>query len=160
MAITQATARKIFLAENTVLKLNVYGNSNIDIFGGILSMIKREEYGDYRHWMTQLWADSAKFKAYLGTNLITFEHLLILIEDDLTKITSNYRKPISPEERLVVTKRLVTLNLFPFLIVLIMCLFGYILSDNIIYVPFSNVYSFLLTDYIFCVLLNNIYHFR
>ena len=45
----------------------------------------------------------------------TFDHLLILIEDDLTKVTTNYRKSISPEERLVVTIRLVKQNLFPFL---------------------------------------------
>ena len=108
----QTTARKIFLAENTTLKLNAYNNSNYRYIWKHPINDKGEEYAEYHYLMPHLRADSAKFKEYLTT----FDHLLMLIEDDLTKITINYKKPISPEERLVITIRLVKPNLFSYII--------------------------------------------
>ena len=106
VAITQATARKIFLAENTALKLNAYSNNNHrHIWNHPINDKKR--IWRVSSFNASITADSAKFKEYLRMSPITFDHLLRLIENDLTKNTKNYKKPRSPEERLVVNIRLV-----------------------------------------------------
>ena len=106
VAITQATVRKIFLSENTALKLNAYSNNNYrPIWKHPIN--DKERIWRVSSFNAPITADSAKFKEYLRMSPITFDHLLRLIEDDLTKIMTNYKKQRSPEERLVVNIRLV-----------------------------------------------------
>lgn len=55
--------------------------------------------------MPQLRQDEQKFKEYFRMDTSTFDYLLDTCSGELLKETTNFRKPITPEERLVVTLR-------------------------------------------------------
>ena len=64
VAMTQATARKIFLAENTALKLNAYSNNNYrHIWKHPIN--DKERIWRVSSFNDPIMADSAKFKEYL-----------------------------------------------------------------------------------------------
>lgn len=66
--------------------------------------LKRDDLGEFHHIMTDLKNDINLFHGYLRMNKETFEYILNAVRPRLSR-ESNFRKTISPEERLVVTLR-------------------------------------------------------
>ena len=64
---------------------------------------KLEDYGEYYHLTPQICQDPDKFKEYFRMTPATFNHLLLTVQPIIEKKTTNWRKPIPPEERLAVT---------------------------------------------------------
>ena len=60
-------------------------------------------YGEYYHLAPQIRQDLDKFKEYFRMTPATFNHLLLTVQPIIEKKTTNWRKPIPPEERLAVT---------------------------------------------------------
>lgn len=63
--------------------------------------LKREIYGEFYHLFPDLLADNEKFFKYFRMSSEKFYELLQLLP--LRKQNTNFRKAISPEERLAVT---------------------------------------------------------
>lgn len=66
--------------------------------------LKREELGEFHHIWEDLKSDNKRFYSYLRMTKETFKYILDNVKFNLTKF-SNFRRTISPEERLVVTLR-------------------------------------------------------
>ena len=66
---------------------------------------KRDIHGEYHHLMSQLREDRQKFKDYFRLSPEAFDYILECISPAIYKQTTNFRKPIGPEERLCVTLR-------------------------------------------------------
>lgn len=66
--------------------------------------LKRDEFGEFHHIITDIYNDNNLFYGYLRMKKETFEYILNAIRPNLSKY-SNFRKTISPDERLVVTLR-------------------------------------------------------
>ena len=65
----------------------------------------REIYGEYHHLAKDLKNYPRKFKGYYRMTNETFEYLLQLVGPAIRKETTNFKKPISPAERLTITLR-------------------------------------------------------
>ena len=65
----------------------------------------RDEFGEYHHLFQELKCYPVRFKEYTRMNINTFDILLSILKDDLSKQETNWRKPIYAEERLVITVR-------------------------------------------------------
>ena len=65
----------------------------------------RHVHGEYHHLIPVLLDDPFKFAEYLRMNPDTFHDLLDECAAELRKEYTNYRQPMSPKERLVVTLR-------------------------------------------------------
>lgn len=77
----------------------------------------RETFGEYHHLMDDVISDEEKCISYLRMKPVTFQLLLDKIGPYIEKRTTNFRKPLSPKERLVITLRLVScIYLFFFLL--------------------------------------------
>ena len=68
---------------------------------------ERTVYGEYHHLFRHIMSDDEKCIAYLRMNKETFKTLLNHVGPAIVKETTNFRKPISPEERLVITLTLI-----------------------------------------------------
>ncbi|CAH2009900.1 unnamed protein product [Acanthoscelides obtectus] len=66
---------------------------------------RRKRFGEFHHLYVELREYPEKFFEYLRMSISTYAFLLSKVNRRLTKITTNYRSPISAEERLVVTLR-------------------------------------------------------
>lgn len=62
---------------------------------------KREVHGEFHHLFPDLLADDEKFFKYFRMSTAKFHELLNMLQ--LRKQNTNFRKAISPEERLAVT---------------------------------------------------------
>ena len=93
---------KLYLLENTALKLNLLSNREIWVHP---INLEREQYGEYHHLMPQLRRDPERFQKYFRMSPGTFDYVVQQVSPGIMKTTTNYRKPISPEERLAVTLR-------------------------------------------------------
>lgn len=75
-----------------------------------------------RYWIHPLWLDKGKssgafnvmrelnmyperFQSFYRMSIDCFYRILTLVRDDLTKKNTNWREPVSPEERLLITLR-------------------------------------------------------
>uniref|UniRef100_A0A8C5QLD1 DDE Tnp4 domain-containing protein n=1 Tax=Leptobrachium leishanense TaxID=445787 RepID=A0A8C5QLD1_9ANUR len=67
-------------------------------------LVKRSRLGEFHHLRDKLQKDAAKFFDYYRMSLETFTCILDAIRPFITK-SSDFRDPISPEERLTVTLR-------------------------------------------------------
>lgn len=65
----------------------------------------RKAYGEFHHLYKQLRKYPERFFQYLRMSINTFDLLLNKIKTSIGKKTTNFGKPISTEERLVVTIR-------------------------------------------------------
>ena len=65
----------------------------------------REQLGEYHHLFQQIKHDEKKFYQYTRMKKRTIDIILEAVSPHLQKQTTNFRKPISPEERLVITLR-------------------------------------------------------
>lgn len=55
--------------------------------------------------MPDLLKDEKRFYMYFRMTIKSFEEILNLIRDDITKQFTNWRRPIPPEERFAITIR-------------------------------------------------------
>lgn len=62
-------------------------------------------YGEFYHLYPELRQDSARFFEFLRMSINTFDYILMKVKDRLQKKTTNFKAPISPEEKLYVTLR-------------------------------------------------------
>ncbi|XP_050066392.1 uncharacterized protein LOC126555521 [Aphis gossypii] len=66
---------------------------------------EREIVGEYTTLMPQLRADPIRFFIYFRMIPDYFDEILGWISDEIYKITTNFRMPISPSERLAIALR-------------------------------------------------------
>lgn len=68
-------------------------------------MAQRSREGAYSLLMSQLRGDESKFFNYFRMSMSTFDELLKLLEKDLKKQDTRWRKSICPEEKLAIFLR-------------------------------------------------------
>jgi translation initiation factor 2 alpha subunit (eIF-2alpha) len=66
---------------------------------------RRESFGEFHNLLDDLLKDEEKFWRYLRMSSDTFKYILELIRTSIKKQNTNFRRSISPEERLMVTLR-------------------------------------------------------
>lgn len=66
---------------------------------------ERKKFGEFHHLYPKLRQYPDKFFSYARMSIETFDFLLNKVKEDLTKQVTNFCRPISPEERLIVTLR-------------------------------------------------------
>lgn len=67
--------------------------------------VNRDSLGEFHHLFKELEKDDVKFRKYFRLNKTQFQEVLSVIEEDIRKNDTNYRKSIAPEERLAVCLR-------------------------------------------------------
>ena len=70
----------------------------------------RESQGAFRNLVQELRLDNARFKSFFRLDKSQFEDLLRRIGPAIAKMQTKYRETISPEERLCICLRWVTLG--------------------------------------------------
>jgi hypothetical protein len=68
---------------------------------------KRPWYGEYHHLMPDLRRHEQRFYRYFRMKYAEFDLLMVMLAEHLQKTTTNWRRPIGAEERLVITLRFV-----------------------------------------------------
>lgn len=96
-----------FFARKLKNRRSVKNGSGCTIF-----VKKRPRHGDYYTLFPELVRDPDKFFQYFRMSYEKFRALLDLIEDDLKKEDTTFRRSISPEERLAVCLRWVYTNIY------------------------------------------------
>lgn len=66
---------------------------------------RRKIYGEYHHLYNDLRKSPERFFEYLRMSVETYDFILCKISHRIKKKTTNFKKPISPAERLYVTIR-------------------------------------------------------
>ena len=66
---------------------------------------RRGEYGEYYHLIQELHFHPAKFHQYFRMNEEQFDDILGLIHEDICKQDTNWKKAITPRERLAICLR-------------------------------------------------------
>ena len=66
---------------------------------------RRSEYGEYHHLAQELHFHPAKFQQYFRMTEEQFDYILDLIRDDIYKQDTNWKKAITPRERLAICLR-------------------------------------------------------
>lgn len=66
---------------------------------------KRAKYGEFHHLVPELELDEERFKTYFRLNPEQYNEVLSLIDEDIKKNDTNYRKAISAKERLAICLR-------------------------------------------------------
>lgn len=66
---------------------------------------RRQEVGVFQRLVAELALDSGRHLEYFRMSPEQMEQLLALLGPDLTAMTTNYRQPIPPQQRLAVTLR-------------------------------------------------------
>jgi hypothetical protein len=69
--------------------------------------IKGPEFGIFSHLYPDLLEDEEKFHGFFRINIEQFYRLSQLVAEDIRKQNTNYRRAISPEERLAICLRYV-----------------------------------------------------
>lgn len=62
-------------------------------------------FGEFHHLYKNLCSDAALFLTYTRMSIETFDYIVEKITPDCSHVTTNFQKPISVEERLIVTIR-------------------------------------------------------
>ena len=74
---------------------------------------KRQELGEFhRQFVQELRLDQQRFLQYFRMTPETFDNLLHVVGPHIRKQTTNYRKPISPEQRLAICLRYFVMILY------------------------------------------------
>jgi len=63
---------------------------------------KKPEFGMFGHLYRDLLEDEEKFHGFFIMNIEQFSHLSPLVAEEIRKQNTNYRRAISPEERLAI----------------------------------------------------------
>ena len=66
---------------------------------------RRATFGEYHHLMEDVLYDEEKCLSYIRMKPATFQLLLDKVGPYIQKNTTNFRKPLSPKERLIITLR-------------------------------------------------------
>jgi len=66
---------------------------------------RRHEFGEFHHLVQELQFHPDKFQQYFRMSQEQFDHILQLIKDDITKQDTNWKKAITPKERLAICLR-------------------------------------------------------
>jgi hypothetical protein len=66
---------------------------------------KRNLFGEFSHLVRELRCHEDRFFSYFRMSPENFDHILLKIEPLISKRDTNYRKAISPHERLSLTLR-------------------------------------------------------
>jgi len=66
---------------------------------------KRESFGEFHNQLDDLLKDEERLWRYFRMSSVTFKYILELILTSIKKQNTNFRRSISPEERLMVTLR-------------------------------------------------------
>ena len=66
---------------------------------------KRQKYGEFHHLVRELESHPDKFKEYFRMTKQQFDSVVELIQDDIKKQDTNWRKAITPRERLAICLR-------------------------------------------------------
>ena len=64
---------------------------------------RRDSFGEFHNHLDDLLKDEEKFWRYFRMNSDTFKYILELTHTSIKKQNINFRRSISPEERLIVT---------------------------------------------------------
>ena len=97
---------RLGLAENPYLNLNRrLRNGRVREIGVHPINQGREVFGEYHHLFQEIKDDEEKFFPYVRMKKRTFNIILDAIGPYIEKKTTNFRRPISPEERLVIALR-------------------------------------------------------
>ena len=67
--------------------------------------LDRKKYGEFHTLFCELRKDEKRFYIYFRMTMDCFDEILELIKDEIKKSYTNYREPISPEERLAIALR-------------------------------------------------------
>ena len=67
--------------------------------------LRRGDFGEYHHLLDEVLKDEEKCVSYIRMRPETFQILLDHIGPHIEKRTTNFRKPLSSRERLVITLR-------------------------------------------------------
>ena len=73
---------------------------------------KRQELGEFHRLVQELRLDQQIFLQYFRMTPETFDNLLHVVGPHIHKQTTNYRKPISPEQRLAICLRYFVMILY------------------------------------------------
>jgi hypothetical protein len=86
------------LLENTALKLDDMSSDScwVHEFNQC-----RGSLGEFNNLYRDAWKYNDKYFEYLQMSTATFDHLLEILKDNLSRKETNFWKPITPEERLV-----------------------------------------------------------
>ena len=63
----------------------------------------RGRFGEFQHLFDALKQDKDRFRTYFRTSLSTFEYILGLVKDEITKQNTAFRNAIGAEKRLTLT---------------------------------------------------------
>ncbi len=66
---------------------------------------KKQELGEFHRLVQELRLDQQRFLQYFRMSPEAFDNLLHIVGPHIRKQTTNYRKPISPEQRLAICLR-------------------------------------------------------
>lgn len=66
---------------------------------------QREIEGEFHTLIPQLRQDESRFQGYFRMSPAVFDELLTMVKNSITKMNTNYRNAISPDERLALTLR-------------------------------------------------------
>lgn len=69
----------------------------------------REKFGEFHHLYRKLLCDPRLFQQYTRMSITTFNYIVQAIREECMHHSTNFKKPISVEERLIVTIRYVIL---------------------------------------------------
>lgn len=67
--------------------------------------LERMEFGEFHTLMPQLRQDEKRFYLYFRMSSKNFDEILNLVNEDISKMDTNYREAISAEERLAIALR-------------------------------------------------------
>jgi hypothetical protein len=93
-------AHSLFLLENSALKFDLGGverRSKHDTFQS------RYQLGEFHHLYNELRKDFTKFFEYCRMSPSAFDYIVQTIRQHISRISTNFQKTISVEERLFVT---------------------------------------------------------
>jgi hypothetical protein len=98
-----ATAvRRLWLPDNPQLRRELFNKRSVGVHDINRS---RAVFGEVHHLFKELRQDSARFFLVSAYVLATFDYILSRVKHRLQNKSTNFKKPISPEERLYVTLR-------------------------------------------------------
>ena len=66
---------------------------------------RRNEFGEFHHLVQELPFHPEKFKEYFRMTEVQFDYILDLISDDIRKLDTNWKRAITPKERLAICLR-------------------------------------------------------
>lgn len=67
--------------------------------------LKRTENNTIKSFIRELRNDECKFKNFTRMSTDTFDHILEILNDEIRKPGTNFKKSITPEEKLLMTLR-------------------------------------------------------